>query len=288
MNEAVLQVLLILAFLAIGLISVTFPIYAISVNFLPQQKWESEKERGTRKAAIQAKIAQLTTELGKPNTETKQLDQITKELDNYRTELKGTNLRCRYLTANGAVLTPVLILIGAMLFTVVGIYGFYKSLLVVAIGMGIGSSIFLLWAILRLYKTISAIEYAALRPERTVEFKVGFGYDYEKTVKLEVAKVTPLRLVAKSNDFDVENLLIMAEFPSDLQVASGVGDPDLVITQQKESTIIALSEVFLPKGIGEGFTGHLTPTKTGKYAIAVRVCGKGIYEYREKLYIDVV
>ena len=44
MTEALLQILLILSFLAIGLIAVTFPLYAIAVNFLPQEKLESEKE----------------------------------------------------------------------------------------------------------------------------------------------------------------------------------------------------------------------------------------------------
>jgi cell division protein FtsL len=65
LNDAVLQVLLVLAFLAIGLISVTFPVYAISVNFLPKQKWEDEKERKKRMDDLQAKIEELTKAIRK-------------------------------------------------------------------------------------------------------------------------------------------------------------------------------------------------------------------------------
>jgi hypothetical protein len=63
MSDAFLQILLILSYLAIGLLSVTFPIYAISVNYLPQEKWESEKERKKRIEELRAKITQLTTQL---------------------------------------------------------------------------------------------------------------------------------------------------------------------------------------------------------------------------------
>jgi hypothetical protein len=84
MNAAVLQVLLILTFLAIGLISVTFPIYAISVTFLPKQKWEDEKEHERRKNLLRAKITQLTTELGKQPKESEQVAKIEEELTNYK------------------------------------------------------------------------------------------------------------------------------------------------------------------------------------------------------------
>jgi hypothetical protein len=41
-SEAAFQILLILAFLAIGLLSVTFPVYAIAVTYLPREKQQIE------------------------------------------------------------------------------------------------------------------------------------------------------------------------------------------------------------------------------------------------------
>jgi hypothetical protein len=96
MTDAVLQVLLILVYLAIGLISVTFPIYAISVSFLPQQKWESEKERKKRMGDLTVKISELTAQL---KGDKKQVDQIREQLNKYEAEREGTELRYKYLTA---------------------------------------------------------------------------------------------------------------------------------------------------------------------------------------------
>jgi hypothetical protein len=56
MTEAVLQILLLLAYLAIGLISVTFPIYAICVTYLKQERWESEKERKQRNEELKVRF----------------------------------------------------------------------------------------------------------------------------------------------------------------------------------------------------------------------------------------
>jgi len=171
MNDAVLQALLLLAFLAIGLISVTFPIYAISVNFLPKQKWEDEKERKERLKELQAKISELARELENKDAKT---ETIKEQLNKYEIEREGTELRYQYLTAKGAVLVPAIVLIVALLLAVFGIYAFYKDSRDGAISLGAGSSLFSVLALFRLYKTISAVEYGALKPERTVEFSVYF------------------------------------------------------------------------------------------------------------------
>ena len=60
MGEAALQILLILAYLAIGLISVTYPIFALCVGYLRQEKSETEKERKKRIETLKAKILRLT------------------------------------------------------------------------------------------------------------------------------------------------------------------------------------------------------------------------------------
>ena len=286
MNEAVLQVLLILAYLAIGLMSVTFPIYAISVNFLPQQKWESEKERGKRKHDLLAKITELTTKLGMQTGETAQVTQIREELDKYEAELQGTELRYQYLTAKGAVLVPVSGLIVALLFAILGIYGFYKDSREAAILLGIVSAMFSAGAIFRLYKTISAVEYGALRPERTVEFDVGFEH-YEKTVKTKLNQKRELGMFIKTLEYDIEKSVVLAIFPSDLGVEAEYEDPQLLFTKYEKRTCIMMFTDYLARDMAVGFPFDVVPTKVGKYPVTVRICAKGIHEVRKELTIEV-
>jgi hypothetical protein len=48
MGDSILQLLLLLGYLSIGLIAITFAVYAISVNYLRQEKSESKKEQKKR------------------------------------------------------------------------------------------------------------------------------------------------------------------------------------------------------------------------------------------------
>lgn len=89
MSDALLQFLLLLTYLMIGLISVSFPIFAIAIVYLPKEKWETEKERSRRIEGLKGKIAKLTTELEGRTEDTMVVDQLTKQLSRYEIELKG-------------------------------------------------------------------------------------------------------------------------------------------------------------------------------------------------------
>jgi len=285
MNDAVLQVLLILAFLAIGLISVTFPIYAISVNFLPQQKWENEKERKKRMDELKAKISELTVQLGGQDSDTE--TKMREQLDKYEAEKKGTELRYQYLTARGAVGIPVVLLVLSLLFAVFGIYGFYIDSREGAISLGVLSALFSVEALYRLYKTISAVEYGALRPERTVEFVVGFGQKYEKRISIELSKTTNARFFVKPES-EIENLYVQVDFPAELEVGKKSHDPSITITEYEDTTVYGYTEAYVPKESGTGFSFSTTPKKKGEYIVKVSVCAKRIYEYHENLTIEVL
>lgn len=286
MNDAVLQVLLILAFLAIGLISITFPIYAISVNFLPQQKWESEKERKKRMDELKAKISELTAQLGGQDSDTE--TKMREQLDKYEAEKKGTELRYQYLTAKGAVGIPVVTLVLALLFAVFGIYGFYKDSREGAISLGVLSAISSVGALYRLYKTISAIEYGALKPERTVEFGIGFGLKNEKRISIQLGNTAKTLLVIETPESDVNNLYILVTFPAELVMGKANPPPSINVTEYEDCTVFRKTVDYLPKGRGTGFRFSITPKKEGEYTVKVLVCGKGIYEYHEDLKIEVV
>ena len=286
MNDVVLQVLLILAFLAIGLISVTFPIYAISVNFLPRQKWEDEKERKKRMGDLQAKITELTEKLGSGCAEA---EMIKEQLDKYTAEKQGTELRYQYLTAKGAVMVPILFLLLALTFAAFGIYGFYKDLRDWTIGLGIGSSVFSTVALFRLYKTISAVEYGALRPERTLDFKVGFGMNSDKMIRVKLGERKMGSIYVATPESDVENLYLHMVFPAKLGVEEApTGFSPICATKHETCTVANMTTDYLPKGRSTGLSFPMTPKKRGKYVVRVRVCARGIYEYDENLTVEVV
>jgi len=60
MSESALQILLILSYLAIGLLSVTFPIYAICVSYLKAEKHEAAQENKNQLSSVNERIASLT------------------------------------------------------------------------------------------------------------------------------------------------------------------------------------------------------------------------------------
>lgn len=292
MNEVALQIMLILAYLVIGLISVTFPIYAISVNFLPQQKWETEKEREKRKSNLRTKINQLSAQLGGQATETDKVSKMREELDKYEAELQGTELRYQYLTVRGAVAVPISLLIVALFLAGLGIYGFYIDSLLGVEFFGTFSAAFSLMAIFRLYKTLSAVEYGALKPERTVQFEVGFGKSSEKTLRAQLNNLTKSVCFFRP-ERDVDSLYATVYFPSELGVTEKINlisaaTPGITLSEYEDSSVFTFEIDFLPKGKATGFSFQAIPKKTGRHSVEVRICAKGIYEYNEELTIEVV
>ena len=117
MSDAVLQILLILAYLAIGLVAVTFPIYAICVTYLPQEKWETKKDRQKRIEKLKGHIAELVEELSGEPKDSERFKEIQTRIEQHNSEKESLE----YLTAKGAVRRPVIFLALALLTAVLGI-----------------------------------------------------------------------------------------------------------------------------------------------------------------------
>ena len=286
MSEAFLQILQLLAYLAIGLISVTFPIYAISVTFLRQEKRETEKEREKRIEKLKKRISELTSELKVKEDDRKPVTQLKEQIEKLEIELKGTELGVQYLTAKGAVGIPVQYLAIALASAGVGIYSFYESnWLIVLICLAI-SVVFFTFAVFSLYSTISAVEYAALRPAQTVDFDLMFG-GKEKSKRVKVGKGSQLRIHVIPEDY-VENFRMYAIFPPELEIPKGKERPRLRVYYYPENTQISIERTFVPKDTFVGFRIGVIPKKVGKYIIAVWLYGKGIYEQKKELIVNVV
>ena len=288
MDDVVLQVLLILAYLAIGLIAITFPIYAICVTFLPQERWESEKERKKRIEKLRAKISELTAELKGEQHDSGRVAQLKEQLGRYESELKGTEMRDYYLTARGAVGQPVIYLALALLSAGLGMYSFELEILEGVIAFGFFSGLCSAMAVNRLYKTVTAVEYAALRPARTVDFEIGFDEIGEMTKKVKLKTGTEVTTLARSDEGDVENVVLQMRFPNEIELSLQTNVPHIIASPYPEYTIIGIYKQFVPRGIAFGLRGFATAKKTGKYIVDVKICGKGIHEVRKELTLEVV
>ena len=285
--EGLLQLLLLLAYLAIGLMSITVPTYAISVCYLPQEEWESEKERKKRIKELRAKIFELTVKL-KGNQDDKMVAQLREQVERYEGELKGTKLGVRYLTAKGAVLRPLVTLVLALLSAGSGIHFYHEGYFNVAIVLGIFSGLFSAGSVFNLYKTIAAVEYAALRPARTIEFEIAIrdGETRERIEQIKFGEQVELWVSVVTEEADVENFVMFGRFPLEWEIVKR--DPETIISTYRDYTIVMEQMPFLPKNIGAGFAIYVTPKKIGRYYILVRICGKGIYAVERLLAVEVV
>ena len=120
MADVALEILLILAYLAIGLISVIFPIYAIAVTYLKTEKSEAEQERKNHLAEVKNKIHELTKEKALTNTE-EDLKEINSRINDYEKQKNALEEIVLPLTAKGAVLHPIILLFVSLVFTILGI-----------------------------------------------------------------------------------------------------------------------------------------------------------------------
>ena len=288
MSEAFLQVLLMLAYLAIGLISVTFPIYAICATYLKQEKWESEKERKNRMGKLRVKISKLTAELKGEEQDSKQVTQIKEQIEKYENELEGIELGVRYLTAEGAVRNPIIGLALALVAAGAGIHFFYEGSQQNVAFCGCASGILSALALLNLYKTISAVEYACLRPARTVEFDVSFGISKEKTKTIKLGKKYKLGITAKTAEDNVEDFTLVTRIPAVMELSGEAAYEGLTITKHPEYTFVSLYKKFLPKEVGQGVRLCVIPKQAGQYKIPVIIYAKGIYECNKELVVDIV
>jgi len=292
MSDAVLQILLILAYLAIGLITVTIPIFAICVTYLRQEKTEARKERKQQIDVVKKQIVQQTKELSGEKKDSDRFKEIEGRIKNHYAQLKGLELRVKFLTAKGAVRDPIISLIIALSLAIIGIAflhaGFEQYLFFIAtciLGSAISSGI----ALYYLYETVSAVEYAALRPARIVQFKACFE-SFEPRKKIKLGKGEDVSIGVGTKEEDVENLEIRVYLPPEIELKKSDGrailQPDAF--DFPYYTLVIFEKNLLYRNVWAGPELFVVAKKIGEYKVPVHVCAKGIYEYKTELVLDVV
>lgn len=289
MTEATLQILLLLAYLAIGLISVTFPIYALCVTYLKQEQAEYKQERKKRIAKLKQIIDDLNKQLSGEPIDSGRFKKIQAEIKDYRAE--RWRARLLYLTSTGAVLLPITLLLVALALACAGIYFFYEGNELWVFQLIVGSCVFIGSAVLALYRTILAVEYAALRPARTIEFEVCYA-TREKTAKVKVDKESKLSIGVGPKEEDVENAIIGIMIPPEITVAGSPEDAFLTLQPEWHTfrgfMLMSVRRPLLFKDIFSGIPFTVVSYKVGTHRIFVEVRAKGVHPYNDELTLEVV
>lgn len=163
-----LQILLLLAYLAIGLMAITVPTYAISVSYLARETLKTLEDMRKRRKDLGEKLDELRKKLEREPG----IKGIKEEIKKFEEEEAELEDRLECLSAKGAVVYPLGGFMLGLACATYGIYTFPKNF-----GVFILTSIIsIAFGIYRLGKSLFAVEQAALRPEEELlpTFRVSF------------------------------------------------------------------------------------------------------------------
>jgi len=291
MTEAVLQILLILAYLAIGLLSVTFPIYALCVTYLKQEKYASEKERKRSMEKAKDEIIKLTNEMSAEKEGTQRFLELRRKVREWQLELNKLEQRPYFLTAKGAVLVPIIFLSIALFSACIGIFYYYEVSEQGVLGGTMFSLICSSMAIIGLYRTICTIEHAALREAVEVELVSRFQETDTMTQEVKVNEEVDITIGNLTPDMDLEKAEFRIFFPPEIEVKAHSGEG--IVLQPKESrfpnyNMILYSIEFAAKNIFKAVDCRILAKQVGEYKIPVILTARGIEESTGELTLKVV
>ena len=177
--EEILQILLLLAYVAIGLMSITVPTYAISVSYLARETLKTLEDMRKRRRDLSEKLDELRKKL----EEEPGVEGIKEEIEKFEEEEAELEDRLECLSAKGAVGYPFGAFALGLVCAAYGIYIFPEntSLPILA------SIISIAYGLYRLSKSLYAVEQAALRPEE--KLLPTFRVDFESGATVEKYKL---------------------------------------------------------------------------------------------------
>jgi len=255
LTEAAFQFLLILAYLAIGLLSVTFPIYVLCVIYLKQEKWATGKER--------------------------------------KNKLETAKQRPYFLTASAAVLIQVVLLLIALVSSLIGIFYFYENEeRNVFLSMS-SSAVLSFLAIVGLYRTIYTVEHAAPRGAAKVEVISQFKETGTSTLEVKVGKEIDATVGVRSPDKDLEMANYSIFFPPKIKVKGTSAEGGAALQPRKgvdfpNYTMVFFSEVSAPKNLFQTVVCAILAKQVGDYKILVKVNARETEESASELTLKVV
>ena len=209
MSENIFQILLLLSYLDIALISITITVYAISVSYLGRQTSRSISRRKRRVTELRETLAKLTSRI----KDEKEVNVIQNEIAYYKKQRKSLERNLLWLSVKGAVLAPTTFFSISLLLCVFGILEVLRPEILLAL-----SPIFVLIGSLCLGKTLVATERASLEvPQPT--YDVFFRTSELMTMKCKANTPTEIRFTIHNiGDESAENMLVVGYIPKGIEV----------------------------------------------------------------------
>lgn len=109
MSDNIFQILLLLSYLNIALISITIAVYAISVSYLGRETYRSILRKKRRRNELKDTVEKLSKRI----KEKKEIDAVAREIDIMKKEIayqrkqqQSLQRNLFWLSAKGAILTP--------------------------------------------------------------------------------------------------------------------------------------------------------------------------------------
>lgn len=277
------ELYLLAAYLAIGLMSITVPTYAIAVTYLARETSESRKDLQKRRKELVQKLEGLKKRL----EDEAGVASILEEIKKYEKEDERLKSRQLYLSVKGAVALPFTSFLLAL---VVAAYGYYSGsngviplFLLTFMGMGL----FLLT------KSLLAIEQAAMRPEEILlpDLRATFA---SKATSMS-AKASEKRMVSfliwNEGKEHAEDVLVMVLFEQGFRV--GPGKNYSVVPQPSESeyadyTAVCFELNLMHADTFDSYDVNLTmPEKAGSYSIPVGIHARKIGKLNSELRLEI-
>jgi len=236
----VVTILQFLAFLAIALISVTIPTYAISITYLGRETEGTLKELERRRGRFSAKLDEMRTRI-QHETSTTALQALKQEVSLFEKEEGRLKTRLFFLSAKGAVFFPVVFYIISLGASVWGIvYAANEQLFPTLLG----SAFCLFVGLTLLWGTLRGVEDAALRPEDkllpafTVTFIDGNTTNSFPANTLQVVEIR----IWNNGEVMAKCVEILVAFPPDFAIPPFTNTSEVALTtQQGDRTIHGIS-----------------------------------------------
>lgn len=283
--DDIFQIFRLLAYLAIGLISITVPTYAITVSYLARETKETLHEMKKRRADLSEKLEELRKQLKKEPG----VQGIKEEIERFEEEEVQLKDRLQCLSVKGAVGYPLVGFMLGLIFAGLTMFMYPDNFTLPFLA----SIFFIAYGLYRIAKSLLAVEQAALRPEEKLlpMFRVSFAsgalverFKAKEEQEIEFNVVNHGKEVA-------EDVNIMFFFPSEFKIVRARSGS--IVKQQPTTRYAGYNSAYFEKPVFHSYL-EITyavrvkmPDKKGKHKIPVCIRAKKVERSDHQLIIQI-
>ena len=282
LTESMFQTFLLVAYLAIALLSMTIASYTISVSYLGREtrraKWLIEK----RKKKLSRELKELRKEID--------VTEIKQKINEYSNEESMLGRKLFFLSFGGAVSIPSLCFLGALLFAAIGLNYPVEDSLYLPLGM----SIFLMSSgFAYLLLTLKVVEWAASRIPLP-SFEVLFESERNKETFHRKERKDINLWIRNKGEVLAEDLEVFVFFPPEFEVKTTRKDWSVVKQSisgdypDYNAVIIPKDKIHIDIDILFGSISVVMPKKKRTYIVPVRIHERNIGISEHKLTFEIV